>query len=92
MARSSRASCQAATAVATPRPPLLEVAQQAFALRLPCRRYSTTADIWSTGIMLLELAAGRPPLSRCHTLKVMLSRIRDPAPQLEDPNGRFSKV
>jgi serine/threonine-protein kinase OSR1/STK39 len=57
--------------------------------------YDSSADIWSFGITLLELAQGRVPLARQNPLRVMMATLAGPAPSLEDDpqSGRvYSKV
>ncbi|KAF8057274.1 Oxsr1 [Scenedesmus sp. PABB004] len=56
--------------------------------------YDASADVWSFGITLLELAHGRPPLARKHPLRVLMDTIRGPPPSLDaHPKGRrFSRV
>jgi serine/threonine protein kinase len=55
---------------------------------LPCS-YNTSADIWSVGITMIELAQGRPPLSRAHPMRVLMDTIHNPPPSLDE---HFSKV
>lgn len=59
-----------------------------------CCRYDTSADIWSFGITLIELAHGRPPLARMHPMRVLMDTMSKPPPQLGGhPSGtQFSKV
>jgi serine/threonine-protein kinase OSR1/STK39 len=58
------------------------------------RRYDASADIWSFGITLMELALGKPPLAKMNPMRVILSTVNSPPPRLEDSqDGRtFSKV
>ena len=57
-------------------------------------RYSQSADVWSFGIVLLELARGKAPLSHCPFTKIILDTVHGPAPSLEGGGSdrRFSKV
>lgn len=63
-------------------------------LSLPFPRYDSSADIWSFGITLLELARGRPPLAKCNPMRVVLSIMQNPAPGLDEDSKEkhFSKV
>lgn len=58
------------------------------------RRYTNAADLWSVGITLIELATGRPPLARCHPMRVLADTLHCPPPSLppDTPNRRYSKV
>lgn len=62
---------------------------------LACCRYNSSADIWSFGITMIELATGRPPLARCRSpMRVLMDTINNPAPSL-DHHSRghcYSKV
>lgn len=61
--------------------------------RLLCR-YTQSADIWSFGICLLELARGRVPISECSFTRLVLQVVQNPAPTLRDHSGshKFSQV
>jgi serine/threonine-protein kinase OSR1/STK39 len=41
------------------------------------------------GITMIELAQGRPPLSRVHPMRVLMDTINNPPPSLDE---HFSKV
>jgi serine/threonine protein kinase len=61
--------------------------------RLHICRYNQSADIWSFGIVLLELARGRAPLAHCAFTKIILDTVHGPAPCLEpSEHHKFSKV
>ena len=46
-------------------------------------RYSQSADLWSFGIVLLELAGGRVPHAQASFTALVMSTVHDPAPRLE---------
>ncbi|WIA42340.1 hypothetical protein OEZ86_008352 [Tetradesmus obliquus] len=50
--------------------------------------YDASADMWSVGITMIELAQGRPPLSRAHPMRVLMDTINNPPPSLDE---HFSK-
>lgn len=56
-------------------------------------RYNQSADIWSFGIVLLELARGKVPLQNCSFTKIIIDTVHGPAPCLDsDGHQKFSKV
>jgi serine/threonine protein kinase len=63
--------------------------------RVRACRYSQSADIWSFGIVLLELARGRPPHAESSFTALVMSTVHNPAPSLEQHAGakhKFSPV
>eukprot|EP00475_Leptophrys_vorax_P016507 TRINITY_DN2295_c0_g1_i1.p1 TRINITY_DN2295_c0_g1~~TRINITY_DN2295_c0_g1_i1.p1 ORF type:complete len:602 (+),score=158.96 TRINITY_DN2295_c0_g1_i1:83-1888(+) len=50
-------------------------------------KYDGSADIWSLGITVIEMAVGKPPLRDLPAVQVVMAIARKPAPKLE---GNFS--
>lgn len=57
-------------------------------------RYDCSADIWSFGITVLELALGQAPLQNCNLDQILMKTLNEPAPVLEsaDRRKRFTAV
>lgn len=51
--------------------------------------YGTKVDVWSLGIMVLELAEGEPPLFKVNPMKALFMIVSGPSPALTDP-GKWS--
>ena len=61
--------------------------------RMVRARYDTSADIWSFGILLYELATGKAPYANMSLTKVILTTLHEEAPSLDNTKGkRFSEV
>lgn len=58
-------------------------------------RYTQSADMWSFGIVLLELARGRPPHADASFTALVMATVHDAAPNLDQHAGsghKFSNV
>ena len=56
-------------------------------------RYDTSADIWSFGILLYELATGKAPYANMSLTKVILTTLHEESPSLDKVKGKkFSEV
>lgn len=55
--------------------------------------YASPADIWSFGIMAIEIAKGRAPHAELHAMKVVMKVMSSQPPSLDegDDKKRFSK-
>ncbi|WWC92176.1 uncharacterized protein L201_007130 [Kwoniella dendrophila CBS 6074] len=56
------------------------------------QKYDQSADIWSLGITLLELAHGSVPGAKYKTNKALSRIITDPSPTLDRSIGGYSKL
>lgn len=50
-------------------------------------KYNDRADIWSLGIVAIELAEGRPPRFDMHPMRVLLSVVEQEPPDFKDPDA-----
>ncbi|KAJ3153387.1 Serine/threonine-protein kinase 24 [Geranomyces michiganensis] len=47
--------------------------------------YGCAVDIWSVGILAIELATGQPPRSNMHPMDILYATVREDAPLLKGP-------
>ncbi|KAJ3167589.1 Serine/threonine-protein kinase 24 [Geranomyces variabilis] len=47
--------------------------------------YGCAVDIWSVGILAIELATGQPPRSNMHPMDILYATVREDAPILKGP-------
>lgn len=50
-------------------------------------KYNDRADIWSLGIVAIELAEGQPPRFDMHPMRVLLSVVEQEPPDFKDPSA-----
>lgn len=50
------------------------------------QNYDTKVDVWSLGVVILELADGEPPLLKENPMKALQLIISGPPPMIMDPN------
>ena len=53
--------------------------------------YDARCDVWSLGIVAIELADSEPPLSDIHPMRALFQIPRNPPPTVKDPT-RWSQV
>ncbi|KAJ3016679.1 Serine/threonine-protein kinase 24 [Thoreauomyces humboldtii] len=49
--------------------------------------YGCTVDIWSVGILAIELATGQPPRSNLHPMDILYATVKEDAPLLKGSKG-----
>lgn len=54
------------------------------------RKYDSKVDIWSLGILIMEMAEGDPPLMELPMLKALVEISKKGVPPLKEPE-RFSE-
>lgn len=50
-------------------------------------RYDLSADVWSLGIMAIELAEGKPPHMEMNLMRAMMHILNEPPPSLSHPEA-----
>jgi mitogen-activated protein kinase kinase 1 len=58
--------------------------------RLQGKKYNFTSDIWSVGVMAIELATGQYPYDTTGGLYALMSRVIESPPPVPAPGGEYS--
>lgn len=54
--------------------------------------HDTKADIWSLGILAIEMAEGKPPLAEVHPMRAIYRIAQDPPPMFADASSRAPEL